>query len=158
METNKQEIEEYYTPEQEELFIGYECQRRVIKPNYVEKHLYKWNDWSVDEYYFGIGYEEGQDWNYDEVELRTKFLTKEQIEAEGWKIGYEAPEFYEIFGEGSFGAYKLVNKRDYSLRYSVKTRSLYLRFYAQDETWVNVYNGECKSINEFRKLSKWLGI
>lgn len=133
---------EYYTPEISELFLGYKCQRRVTKPNYVEKYLYEWRDYTVDEYYFGTGYEEGQDWNYDEVELRTPYLCKQNIIDLGW----EHKQYV----------------KDSELVYNFVKGGWYLEYWVGKIPYVEIgregydtgYAGNCKSKNELFKLMR----
>lgn len=131
------ENKEYYTPTVEELFIGYECE-------IAGRNAKKEDGW-INHTITNIP---------TRLICRTPYLCKQDIVDLGWKVGYESPEFYEIFGEDAFGAYKVANKKDYILKYSAKTHSLSIRFYAQDETWITVFNGKCKSKNELKKLMK----
>lgn len=136
------ENREYYTPEISDLFVGYKCQRRVIKPNYVEKYLYEWRDYTVDEHYFSVGYEEGQDWNYDEVELRTPYLGKQNIIDLGWE--------HKQYVKDSEIVFNFV-KDDWYLEYWVG-KIPYVEI--GREGYDTGYAGNCKSKNELLKLMR----
>ena len=65
----------YYTPTIEELHIGYQCEITYAKDLIGTRDEYFFK-YVVEPQYFNEG---------DYVAVRTPFLTKEQIEAEGWK-------------------------------------------------------------------------
>ena len=138
------ENREYYTPEISELFLGYKCQRRVTKPNYVEKYLYEWRDYTVDEHYFSVGYEEGQDWNYYEVELRTPYLCKQDIIDLNW-------EFIEDLENNIH-----FKKESYLLNFH-KTNGDFknaVEILFAAPTGMCIFRGIVKSKNELKKLMK----
>lgn len=130
METNK-----YFTPDIQDIRVGDEC---IIKaPKYEGKKFI------IDE---------------DQVQyaasciragiLFIPYLTKEQIEAEGWEIDYEAPERF------------CGKKEHYRLnRYKMKMEISSFRRYdfATVEAEV-IFYGECKDINTFRYICKLLEI
>lgn len=139
------ENREYYTPEISDLFVGYKCQRRVIKPNYVEKYLYEWRDYTVDEHYFSVGYEEGQDWNYDEVELRTPCLCKQDI----IDLGFSTPPYTQIEG---YEYYKFLEDNT-EVRIVLNDYEDYSKIKIKYDLDL-VFEGICKSKNELKKLMK----
>lgn len=155
------ENREYYTPEISELFVGYKCQRRVTKPNYVEKYLYEWRDYTVDEHYFSVGYEEGQDWNYDEVELRTPYLGKQNIIDLGWEIDIHRA-FFEVFKDTSILeiATKTIGDKVYILIYHKPNKWLTIKMqdlsgsWKEDKPICTIYYGNCKCKNMLKKLMK----
>ncbi len=76
--------------------------------------------------------------------IRVPHLTKEQIEAEGWKFDYNLGDFdYYI---------KTVNNTEYELEFCYKERININRYK------FTLYHGECKDINTFRKIIKLLEI
>src|ERR1700753_1725514 len=96
-------MEQYYTPSLEDLYVGYKYEYKIhIKgqwQNYVLKDLCTDRD--------GYGATEVQDY-LEAGLLRTKYLTKEQIEAEGWK------------GNGNFDVMPFY-KDNYYLMYNFQT-------------------------------------
>jgi len=143
------ENKEYYTPEIDELFIGYKCQRRVTKPNYVEKYLYEWRDYTLDEHYFSAGYEEGQDWNYYEVELRTHYLCKQDIIDLGW-IDTEYGYFDISPSNTDDYLHRLRFLNDKNRDGSPSIEIIFIGAFDRS----TVFYGKCKSKNELKKLMK----
>ena len=150
---------QYYTPNPNELFIGYELESMYLNEDnsYSKEVLDKESLYhTIDEIEQKIGL----------VSYRTPYLTKEDIESEGWKYDYTDPNGYicflkEIQGlkenesgfndkEGNFYAY---NKN--SLAYLPSKKELIITI--QPNSCFS-FLGECKSINELRKLQRWLGI
>lgn len=133
--------DKYYTPDIEDLFVGYECER-----------IYYGDDEDTWIPHI-IGFE--YDWleipvNYNKA-LRTPFLTKEQIEKEGWTFKTEYTGLYRLTFE----------KGNSWLGYNPENHMMVIipidpvkEFYEHHQR----YAGSCKSINEFRKITKWLGI
>jgi hypothetical protein len=73
-------------------------------------------------------------------QVRVPYLTKEQIEAEGW--------------ERTGGI--LYRKNNYDLGYREDNKRLKIATIGKDS--YNLFIGECKDINTFRKIIKLLGI
>jgi hypothetical protein len=137
----------YYTPEISDLRIGYECEANVKLYGSVQ------DDWKpiilkgVGQeivYYHSLGV------------YRTPFLTKEQIEKEGWDykgktmdIWFEKEGSFEM---NSWTAYKA------KLQYGLQDKRLRIFVVDIDKTEYDCFRGFCKSINEFRTITKWLGI
>ena len=139
-------MEKYYIPKEEELHIGYICEYRCVK-------------------IFGVGIKEYHDWKpitidwgwltYDEeIQFRTKYLDSEDIEKEGW-INNGQDKFYVDCMNFQFN--------------TIDENSSYLNYFMKvdfNSHWIQIeemgsdslYQGECKSINEFRKICKWLNI
>lgn len=129
-------MEQYYTPEIEDIRVGYECE---FTPSSESKDggknwIIHWKSVVVDskniQYLFGAN-------AFNQV--RVPYLTKEQIEAEGW-------ERYK----------KNIGGLEYSIVFYKNT----IEIYEMDETGYRVckYNGNCPSINEFRTICKLLNI
>ena len=120
----------YYTPELEDLFIGYEIKRYIAGSgdSYENIILNKIElEWCLNCY----------NTNCQKGWLRTPYLTKEQIESEGWVY---------------IKAFNSFNKNEYNVR-------------LLDNNQLRVSAGEfstlifkCPSINEFRKIIKLLEI
>lgn len=129
-------MSKYFTPSEEDLRIGYEFQYNANKED-------SWKDGVIKReselsFLFRL---------LDKNKLRTSYLTKEQIIAEGWKI------------EDSIGDANLFNLGDINLVYSTKSKALNIFIvYQEDESIFDKYNGDCKDINTFRQIIKLLGI
>lgn len=132
MENNK-----YYTPDISDLFVGYECE---IAPKQSKiQPRFKWMSYTIHE---GIPFES----HFRSGLIRTKFLTKEDIIREGFGIT-ETPPILE-------GNIYFYSPNKLSGIYYTQFKRLDLS--AMDEN--TIYSGKCPSINEFRKITKWLGI
>ncbi len=130
----------YFTPDIEDFYIGYEYERFVPRANATEEECWEKLVMSVN--YLSL---DDIDNEIMEKEIRVPYLTKEQIEAEGWKFDYNLGDFdYYI---------KTVNdKEEYELEFCYKER-------ININIWKRtLYHGECKDINTFRKIIKLLGI
>lgn len=164
--------EKYYTPELEDLFVGYECEQiKLDFSRYIDlflpegatkeeyrkawDNLYNSDKFESDRFVFTEG-DLSNYFLYREVHIRTPLLTKEQIIAEGWeeKEGRAPARYYE---DGSFYYAKLSN-----YPYS---QHLLIGHYkpSGEDVWSLssqriIFDGECKSINEFRKICKYLNI
>jgi hypothetical protein len=131
----------YYTPDIEDLFVGYECEtwysydRKIFEPDIID------GKWQLDflKQYINDG------------ALRTKYLTKEQIESEGWKFISSGTKRghcfykkkYDLYFDNELGTVKIKNDKE-DISYEV-------------ESGIK-YDGQCPSINEFRKICKWVGV
>ena len=134
----------YFTPDIEDICIGYELEinwSRAYEVCWVPiKVLVQDEDFaytnSISEIINAL--DDGMS------EARVPYLTKEQIEAEEWKFDYNLGDFdYYI---------KTVNDTEYELEFCYKER-------ININIWKRtLYHGECKDINTFRKLCKLLHI
>lgn len=153
-------MEKYFTPSIEDIRVGYECE-----------HLYKHhkivNDESIyREEWCNITVEIDsrlKAWNdyIQEGRLRVPYLTKEQIEAEGWKFkGKSIDLWWEKEGNfeiGSWTSYKIVIH--YGMKGHVGNQDCRLYIHADDRGDEHrLFEGECKDINTFRQIMKLLGI
>ena len=146
----------YFTPDIEDLCIGYECEYNFARAYTDEFHFVK------------IGYKNvtpGKGGYTNELTdmihliddgaaaIRVSYLTKEQIEAEGWK---------HIGGKMLSGAEQIYNKGIFNLYYT--TSNLKLQVVNDEEDWSPEvqggvkFEGFCKDINTFKKIIKLLGI
>lgn len=135
MENNK-----YFTPDIEDLHIGYECE---IYAQNTDKLIRKVS-WHTVTVHFSPMMSKHVGLNQvprlsKTKHIRVPYLTKEQIEAEGWKH----------YGKNCFE----LNPRWFCSWYPEKNR---LDIY--DEENDKNFAGECKDINTFRKICKLLGI
>ncbi len=136
MENNK-----YFTPDIEDICIGYEYEQLVTPlSESLSKSEPEWmkckfpDPFTIDRIL--LLYERKE-------QLRVPYLTKEQIESEGWK---QRPAEENLF-------YKGVG-RDYDL-YIINNNKIRI---INNELEDSIYYGECKDINTFRKIIKLLGI
>jgi len=136
------EINKYFIPDITDLRVGYACEHtsagnflngEIIVDKLTELDVARYLDWSLTS-------------NLEDM-IRVSYLTKEQIEAEGWKE---------------------ISKYNYE-----KINSNITAYYGDDHyLWImhpgktilgedylaNSFKGECKSINEFRYICKLLKI
>jgi hypothetical protein len=148
----------YFTPDIEDFHVGYEFQGKVYgeKDEWVNCLYSK----PTDEMFCKDS--DGNIWVNDSI--RVPYLTKEQIEAEGWKYYQTIPD--SIFSKSYVEYYKDVEW--FKIVISISETSHYLTI---EKVFQNVragnglqefrntmYNGECKDINTFRKLCKLLHI
>jgi hypothetical protein len=130
----------YFTPDIEDFCIGYEYETIYLKSVWTKENLSIMDaGWFFESYHNDA----------IPTEFRVPYLTKEQIEAEGW-IKAKAPivtinhDFYEI-------PYIKDNFRvDYNFRNNLIN--------IIENNGKNLFYGKCKDINTFRKIIKLLGI
>lgn len=138
----------YYTPELSDLYIGYECET-APKPSLILGELLYTPYVITGEYPIGNHFKYGI--------IRTPYLTKEQIEAEGWKL-LEDDDGQLMFEGKRFLGISPSEDNHYRVNYYTDTKSLLVwRYYANGHEDV-YFDGNCPSINEFRKITKLLGI
>ena len=122
----------YFTPDIEDLCIGYECQFRMDKNSIYWEELLISNKDIIKELI-----------NHPEFEFRTIYLTKEQIEAEGWtkEKSYFIKNNIYLFFEDKFLVIDSGNPFSWE---AIDSEIL--------------FKGKCKDINTFRKICKLLEI
>ena len=116
----------YFTPDIEDIHAGYECELLIYD---------KWEPNIVKPY---TALESVVKCIKDKV-IRVPYLTKEQIEAEGWKHSEK-----DCF--------------NYNDRWMCSWYPEYNRMEFCDDENENGFAGECKDINTFRKIIKLLNI
>tara|TARA_R110000868_G_scaffold14426_4_gene67227 strand:+ start:34535 stop:34927 length:393 start_codon:yes stop_codon:yes gene_type:complete len=126
----------YFTPDIEDIHVGYECE--ILKEAWEP---FKFNVEDIIPVFAMVNSK-----TIVSDKIRVSYLTKEQIEAEGW----------EQRGKGNVGGvvYGYYNKNDSSIcawgdstKIEIQEREGNILFY-----------GECKDINTFRKICKLLAI
>lgn len=143
--------QQYYTPAIEDLFIGYECEYKELYGDNFKKTTIK-DPWDLHMLTDGRVSIDGV--------IRTPFLTSELIEADGWKIGWyddrsqmnSSQELLHLSGRNLRGDCMygcIYNRISHHLLISVQQG----RGVAQ-----TIFAGHCPSINEFRKITKLIGI
>lgn len=143
----------YYTPEIEDIFIGYEMETCYCKQD--------WEKYIVGDEIDAAHFFESYTMDAYPTEYRTPFLTKEQIEKEGWIEDWGEPNTLNehFFYKDSF--------KDKTRRLTLGKGEFhdkiipYIRIFSYWENPHDIlykYQGFCPSINEFRKICKLLGI
>lgn len=154
----------YYTPEVSDIFVGYECEIQVLDFSCQGDGCPK--EWEPHIIGHDLDLSDLRDGRHhicvDPRWYRTPYLTKEQIEAEGW-------ERQDNFLNET---QRLAMKPDYILKTPTGSLSLFIRdlenpskniciseYVRGDGLWdlssfTTVYDGKCPSINEFRKIIK----
>lgn len=129
----------YYTPKIEDIRMGYECE--FVRQGFADC----WYSVVIDDDNIlnCIGPLNAQGTTvFREWDIRTPYLTKEQIEVEGWAFTGESNSAYN------------------NLLFRKSTWFLWLN---EKEIWLQKgnqmkYDGPCPSINEFRTICKLLNI
>ena len=150
--------EQYYTPDISDLHVGYECEKLFVGEYITEYRPYIIKaEKSVPPSVYKTS--EGEINNYA---YRTPYLTKEQIEEEGWKFvtelcthGTEDNPFAIEFEK------EYNNEIKFYLQYPLKgTKFITISIvggYNFDSKEIR-FKGEVKSKNELKKLMKFLKI
>ena len=163
----------YYTPEISDLKVGYEFEEftgtykdqedieKVLDSNLWKKRVIETDDLKM----WGMDPESEINDIVSSLErnrIRTPYLTKEQIEAEGWiHIGGKLSSYgSQIFEKISNTEGKLENNIKFELTYLKPTAyipwiQISSNLHDKEE---NLYKGRCPSINEFRTICKLLNI
>lgn len=151
----------YFTPDIEDIYVGvvYEKYGKGLQidefgrflPEEIRDDEVKWRERAIryasDILHASIA--------LDKETIRVPYLTKEQIEAEGWKEEqmYLNGTFVMILGELNKG-YELMFAEGNSQIVITRVWTLFDDRVKRD----NIYKGNCKDINTFRKIIKLLGI
>ncbi len=161
-------MDKYYTPKLEDIFVGYECeiysysvplwQLSINKEREKEWRLIIVNDSFWDD---GFGY------SHDLKNVRTKCLTQEQIEAEGFELYHQSIDLWFKFKEHPISHTEIYQHYGYSpkalyLNYGLHDCKLQIKCDFDGERHYDdcaiLFAGFCSSINELRKIFKLLKI
>lgn len=133
----------YYTPDIEDIRVGYECE--------INKSLFAgisegWHKFTFNEF------EQLDILNKNSLKaFRVPYLTKEQIEAEGWEITsreVKKPPYKVDWINAKKGEHTLwINLAMHDSMYMGISDKIY-----------NVFRGQCKDINTFRYICKLINI
>lgn len=144
----------YFTPDIEDISIGYiaEIQIPLQTSLFNGKYSEILSEFKIEPI------RNGYDLEYiraNPSRIRVSYLTKEQIESLGWIYTGKAIDIWfkkeGSFQIGNWTSYKIV------LHYGLQDHRLFI--YADDTgTEHPLFEGECKSINELKLISKWLNI
>lgn len=142
----------YFVPEIEDINVGYEGEIYRERDN-------SWWDIKTVMLKEGFSVDHLLKKAYNK-QIRVPYLTSDQIEKEGWK--YTGAKGYYLFGYDHVqGFHNAFEKGDYIIqgRALFGSHHIIKIFNTSDQEGAHcVYEGECKDINTFRKLSKLLGI
>jgi hypothetical protein len=130
---------QYFTPDIEDIRVGYECE-------VATEHTlgYGWN-WAAHKI---------TDFNQlKDVKVRVPYLTKEQIEAEGWTkqtLEGQSPRYFK-----GLNYLRLITYEDGKTRVVIKHDP-----HLHEDTGcpLTVFLGDCKDLNTFRYICKLLNI
>jgi len=133
--------EKYYTPNIEDVRVGYEYEFQGL-PKGWHKMIFLEND-NLKTFKYNLKLEDC---------IRCSYLTKEQIEAEGWKLWEYKSMLPDLY-------YK---KHGYAVRFCLNNIIVISEIMVgrgMEDCWnKTLYEGNCKSINEFRWICKLLKI
>jgi len=149
------EEQKYFIPEIEDIRIGYEFELIDYASNNYnsDKSTCNWNSYVLEKKDIFSSYKEESFLEtcicyLNSKHLRVPYLTKKQIENEGWK---------EIFNRhDGFGKYSYFQKGTTHITFQEKEHLIEIHNdedYDEHKTW---YNGKCRCINEFRAIMKFL--
>lgn len=129
------EDKRYFGPDPEDVHIGYECELRIfyldIPPKWIPHKL--------------------QSTIFNPDNIRVPYLTKEQIEAEGWEDVTNISDF------AVWGNYSYI-KGDFKLEWYYLKNQIVLKPIRGITLPPLCYGGDCKDINTFRYICKLLHI
>lgn len=160
----------YYTPEIGDLHIGYECEKRLSGEFSEHVDIFLKEDATTEDYdkawdkYYNtdaknyvkhvLTFEDFKLLNVLTIRgyIRTPILTKEQIEAEGWKFIKNMSPHYVV---------NKFTKRFWheGIEYTLIKHSLGISITPEERKDISLspsYEGTCPSINEFRTICKLL--
>ena len=142
---------EYFTPDIEDIRVGYECEIQDYKERWecTKAKDDMWGDFAA---------------LIDSNKIRVPYLTKEQIEAAGWKLSFDFStlgpahsmdfEKGDVWKDAGRGAFLSWNPHSNIIKITTSDTG-----YNQDGPNHSVkFKGECKDINTFRYICKLLGI
>lgn len=137
---------EYFTAEIEDFCIGYEYETIYLKSVWTKESLR-----IMDAGWFFESYQN----DAVPTEFRVLYLTKKQIEAEGWVFVIQQDDFNQIYT-------KTIKDFNYTLYYYENYTSkeqeitIEINFKATNQSNKLISGALCRDINTFRKLQKLL--
>lgn len=153
---NKKELNMYYTPEIEDIKVGSEIWFTNGEKNNHWSTILK-TPHNVLSLVFGYTQDEkGQYSNYKiQDNVKFKYLTKEQIEAEGWVYTGKSTDIY-FNKKGNFKR-SFCTANNAILHYNLEDKWISIQLEGDDCNCF-VLKGKCLSINEFREIIKLIEI
>lgn len=143
--------QKYYIPQIEDLFVGYECEL------YWNQDMLPENKW----YPLIVGEQGSEDieWRHrvNKKEIRTPFLSNEDIKGEGWSIDFSrnstSKNCYWKRAKRLDGVEQL-----FEMKYYTENNIIDIGYDCGEFSNCCIFIGKCPSINEFKKICKFLGI
>ena len=155
----------YYTPDIEDLRIGFHCEvhSSMESKDNGETWKHTWKSMVIktgNNLLYNLGALKME-------QMRVKYLTKKDIESEGWKV--KICPFNILKGTKHTGNYDVdddLTGTEYNLYYRLESNRLSIESYpicfgkaSRPYKGVDrIYFGDCKSINEFKTIQKLLSI
>jgi len=142
----------YFTPEIEDIRIGYIYEQIVGNPQddiSVSEPI--WIKCKFPDPFIGNRLSAFKKM-IDSGQIRVPYLTKEQIGAEGW----EFIEYDKIIGIYEFR--KMDGKTWYELSFYGGINTLIIEHWRHQDDDQQLFNGQCRCINDFRYICKLLNI
>lgn len=141
-------MNKYYTPKIEDFYLGYEFEE-LIEEQWIPQIFDR--DWQIcvfEELFLNKG------------AIRVSYLTKEQIEVEGWvhiggQLQSESRQYFELI-KSPHGHLEL-NYTEYNTNLIIQQRN-HVRDASGNYILLTIFRGKCPSINELRIITKLLGI
>ena len=137
----------YFTPDIEDIRVGYECEQSFITTYDAGTKSER-----VEESWIPIIIQHIHNYQHPKIQnpvYRVPYLTKEQIEAEGWEIKTDNNNGVIDFEKPKY----CILSWNYNLKIiEINDGKTTTRFDNQ------LYRGQCKDINTFRYICKLLGI
>lgn len=133
-------MNKYYTPDVEDLFIGYECELLSVDKPWI-KGIYP----EILTLCPTLRKFKSDHLKLENTFIRTKYLDKEDIESLGW-VHHKSITHVLTFDKDNYQLWILENNQ---IKINQGGRPL----------WIHTrFKGECKSINELRKIMKLLKV
>lgn len=140
-------MEKYFVPKLEDLREGYVYEYQEYDEE-IDNYIDKWNK-SIFDSRNGLGHD--LEHTFREGKVRVPYLSKEQIEAEGW-IPITEGNIDQWYRDDKHLALKLY----YNL--GPKQDKIIIRIWQEISHGNQLFLGECKCINTFRYICKLIGI
>ncbi len=146
MET--QTDKKFFVPALEDMYLGYEYEQELFNidgtsDGWCEKVI---NTMNIT----------GMPWQLEQSHIRVPYLSKEQIEVEGWVLDCQLTDISSRYTKDSM--LLLHNSENHNLVLCQKSMIGMEWGKIGITDTPSVFKGQCKSINEFRKIVSYLGI
>lgn len=152
----------YFIPLIEDIRVGYECEIWEDERCFIRGKVTKvYQGTQNEESCLGLYIDNGNGFLIDRYrQIRVPYLTREQIESEGWEYSanYEAIEDSKFPDELGFLKELQDNLTQFLLYYDPNSHCLRIEkiYNCGGEGWI--FRGKCKDINTFRYICKLLNI
>lgn len=148
-------MSKYYTPDIEDLFVGYECEMQWscgYDPTWTPYTIRVTDEEGA---YGEIGF------TFDMLDdgasaVRTKYLSQEDIEGLGWEYDEDSIRQLPLLRFVKYESGRVCNAL--WLDEDEHTIDIIENNFNGGGGYFTIFKGECKSINELRKIMKMIGI